>query len=359
VVKDGIPAPTHRITPRGGRSPGADARGEAAARRIRGSRRRAARTDLLLVPGLGRGSALTPARCRPSRWRTSSHDPAAPRRRANINQLNAVRKHCSLLKGGQLAPAAAPARVHASCSRRHRRSARRHRLRTTAPDASTIRGARAILDGSTCWPRARPIVDRLERGMRGEVPETPKPDDPVFRTSPTRYRPTTRCSRRGGRPGPPLRLHPARADTAPSRARRARWPRSWSRWPARSATGGARWPRRLRDRGGENDRDRAGQGSRRRCQEFGLAAGPRIRRSGWRWWPWPRVRGTDWPDRPRRGRWWTATAHRRGRERGLDPRASLDANDSNPVLASPATGQSPAHQHEPPRPLPAPDRTRA
>src|SRR5207249_4719244 len=32
---------------------------------------------------------------------------------ANINQLNTVRKHCSVLKGRQLARAAAPARVEA------------------------------------------------------------------------------------------------------------------------------------------------------------------------------------------------------------------------------------------------------
>src|SRR4029077_14536757 len=52
----------------------------------------------------------------------------------------------------------------------------------TAPDASTFEGARATRDGCDSLARApAPIVDRPERGMRGEVPETPKPDDPVFR----------------------------------------------------------------------------------------------------------------------------------------------------------------------------------
>src|SRR4026208_1185189 len=102
---------------------------------------------------------------------------------ANINQLNAVRKHCSLLKGGQLARAAAPAPVHALLLS----DVIGDPLNViapgpTAPAASTLAEALAILDRFDLRSRTPPsIVERLQRGERGEIPETPKPDDPVFR----------------------------------------------------------------------------------------------------------------------------------------------------------------------------------
>ncbi|MBI3104273.1 MAG: glycerate-2-kinase family protein, partial [Candidatus Rokubacteria bacterium] len=70
--------------------------------------------DLVLVLISGGGSALTPAPVPPI---TLEEKRALTRlllsAGATITQLNAVRKHCSRLKGGQLARAAAPARVHA------------------------------------------------------------------------------------------------------------------------------------------------------------------------------------------------------------------------------------------------------
>ncbi|HTG12812.1 MAG TPA: glycerate-2-kinase family protein, partial [Candidatus Eisenbacteria bacterium] len=114
VVKDGYLASTARVLLVEAGHPVPDARGEAAAHRIRALAEAAGADDLLLVLVSGGGSALTPAPVPP----ISLADKQAMTRLmlaagANINQLNAVRKHCSLLKGGQLARAAAPARVHA------------------------------------------------------------------------------------------------------------------------------------------------------------------------------------------------------------------------------------------------------
>jgi len=114
AVKDGHLAATRRVRLREAGHPVPDERGAAAAREILESTRSAGADDLVLVLISGGGSALTPAPAPPvtlgdkqavTRWLLAAG--------ATINQLNAVRKHLSLLKGGQLARAATPARVHA------------------------------------------------------------------------------------------------------------------------------------------------------------------------------------------------------------------------------------------------------
>src|SRR4026208_1163765 len=88
---------------------------------------------------------------------------------ANINQLNAVRKHCSLLKGGQLARAAAPAPVHALLlSDVIGDPLDVIASGPTAPDVSTFAEALAILDRFDLRSRTPPsIVQPLRRGERG------------------------------------------------------------------------------------------------------------------------------------------------------------------------------------------------
>jgi len=147
VVKDGYLADTTRVRLVEAGHPVPDARGEAAARRIRGIAESAGADDLLLVLVSGGGSALTPAPVPPI---TLADKQAMTRlllaAGANINQLNAVRKHCSLLKGGQLARAAAPARVHALLlSDVIGDPLDVIASGPTAPDASTDRGLELIL----------------------------------------------------------------------------------------------------------------------------------------------------------------------------------------------------------------------
>jgi hydroxypyruvate reductase len=184
VVKDGYRADTRRVRLVEAGHPVPDARGEAAARAIGASADPATADELLLVLVSGGGSALTPAPVPPI---TLADKQAMTRLMlaagANINQLNAVRKHCSLLKGGQLARAAAPARVHALLlSDVIGDPPDVIASGPTAPDVSTFADALAILDRFDLRSRApASIVERLERGKRGEIPETPKPDDPVFR----------------------------------------------------------------------------------------------------------------------------------------------------------------------------------
>ena len=89
-----------------------DARGEAASAEILRIAGEAGSRDLVLCLISGGGSALTPS---PVRGITLAEKQAVTRLLlecgATINQLNAVRKHLSRLKGGQLARAAHPAPI--------------------------------------------------------------------------------------------------------------------------------------------------------------------------------------------------------------------------------------------------------
>lgn len=140
--------------------------------------------DLVLVLISGGGSALTPA---PVAGITLAEKQALTKALlacgADIREMNALRKHISRIKGGQLARAAAPARVFtlilsdivgdpldAIASG------------PTVPDPRTYADALAILDKYRIRQGIpSSIRTHLEAGAAGRIPETPKPDDPLFR----------------------------------------------------------------------------------------------------------------------------------------------------------------------------------
>ncbi len=101
---------------------------------------------------------------------------------ANIAELNTVRKHLSLVKGGRMAKAAHPARVWAL-------------LLSDVPgdDPSVIASGPFSPDPTTYVDALKVLVERricadvpqavrthLESGVGGRLPETLKPGDPVF-----------------------------------------------------------------------------------------------------------------------------------------------------------------------------------
>ena len=183
AVKDGYTAPTRRIRLLEAGHPVPDERGAAAARAIHALVSSAVAEDLVLVLVSGGGSALTPAPVPPI---TLADKQAMTRlllaAGASINQLNAIRKHASLLKGGQLARAASPARVEALLlSDVVGDPLDVIASGPTTPDVSTFAEALGILDRFALRERApRSIVLRLEQGAHGQLPETPKPGDPLF-----------------------------------------------------------------------------------------------------------------------------------------------------------------------------------
>lgn len=98
---------------------------------------------------------------------------------ADIHELNAVRKHLSAIKGGQLAAANRGATLTLALSDVVGDELSVIASGPTVPDASTFGDALRILErrgGLDRYPVA--VVGRLRRGASGAVAETPKPGDP-------------------------------------------------------------------------------------------------------------------------------------------------------------------------------------
>ena len=101
---------------------------------------------------------------------------------ADIHEINAVRKHISGIKGGQLARMAYPARVLALIlSDVIGDNLDVTGSGATAPDGSTFSNAKAVLDKYGILDRVPAnIRERLESGAHGAIRETPKRGDPAF-----------------------------------------------------------------------------------------------------------------------------------------------------------------------------------
>ncbi|MBI5388904.1 DUF4147 domain-containing protein [Candidatus Woesearchaeota archaeon] len=154
------------------------------AKKIRAIAEKARKDDLVIALISGGGSAMM---CLPHRdisledkMETTS---LLLKKSATIHEINRVRKHLSLIKGGYLATYASPATVlglyisdiiddlfdiQASGP--------------TAPDTSTFADAILILKHHSLWDVVPAGVRRhLEAGMAGKTPETPKMQHPAFK----------------------------------------------------------------------------------------------------------------------------------------------------------------------------------
>jgi glycerate 2-kinase len=183
-VKYGHTAATRRICLNECGHPEPDQPGMDGAERIAALAARAQHNDLVLCLMSGGASALLPLPAPPitlgeKRQLTRLLLTAG----ADIHEFNAVRKHLSRIKGGELARLAAPARVESLLLS----DVVGDNLDVigsgpTAPDASTFEDAAAVLKRYGIWRSAPASVrSRIESGLRGEIPETPKPRDAIFR----------------------------------------------------------------------------------------------------------------------------------------------------------------------------------
>ena len=183
-VKYGYLARLRRIELNECGHPVPDEAGERGAQRIAATAQAAQSDDLVICLMSGGGSALMPSPAPPI---TLEEKQATTRlllaSGANIHEINSIRKHISLLKGGQLARLAAPATVLSLLlSDVIGDDLDVIGSGPTAPDASTFSSALAVLDKFGLLDKVPPPVrERLERGARGEIAETPKPSDPIFR----------------------------------------------------------------------------------------------------------------------------------------------------------------------------------
>jgi hydroxypyruvate reductase len=330
VVKDGYAVPTRKVRIVEAGHPVPDARGEQAARAILERVRGMSEHDVVVMLISGGGSALMPTPAPPV---TLDEKRAVTRlllaAGANITELNAVRKHLSLIKGGQLARAAAPARVVtlvlsdvigdpldviASGP--------------TAPDSSTFGEAIAVLRRRGVWEAAPPSVrTRLTAGARGEIEETPKPGDPIFsRVTHHVVGNNVLVTDAAGARASELGYHA----TLLTRSLEGE-----ARDVARDlvARAGALPPPACLVAGGETTVTVHGQGRGGRCQELALAAAIALEGvsdvvllAG----------GTDGTDGPTDAAGGIVDGATLGRMRaaGIDPRAALDDNDAHAALAA-------------------------
>jgi glycerate 2-kinase len=161
-----------------------DERGVAGAERLAALAERARREDLVVCLISGGASALLPLPAAPI---TLEEKQEVTRlllaSGADIHEINATRKHISRIKGGQLARLASPAAVETLIlSDVIGDEPGVIGSGPTAADASTFVVVAAILDKYALRARVPDSVrERIEQGMRGELPETPKPADPIFR----------------------------------------------------------------------------------------------------------------------------------------------------------------------------------
>lgn len=175
--------PTRRIAIREAAHPVPDEAGVDATRELLALLDSVGSNDLVLTLISGGGSALLVS---PAEGLTLSDvqrtTDSLLRCGATINELNAVRKHLSGVKGGRLARRAAPASV-ASLLISDVVGSPLDVIASgpTAPDPTTYTDALAVLrryDLVTAVPAA--VREHLEQGERGTLEETPKADDPVF-----------------------------------------------------------------------------------------------------------------------------------------------------------------------------------
>jgi glycerate-2-kinase len=102
---------------------------------------------------------------------------------ATIEEVNAVRKHISAVKGGRLAETVSRSTLISLIIS----DVTRDRLDTiasgpTVPDSTTFGDAMQVLKKYKLWNGLDQAVKQvIERGVAGSIPETPKPNSKVFR----------------------------------------------------------------------------------------------------------------------------------------------------------------------------------
>ncbi|HEX9017299.1 MAG TPA: glycerate kinase [Chloroflexota bacterium] len=182
-VKYGHVAPTRTIAIREAAHPIPDEAGIAGTREMVELVDGAGPRDLVITVISGGGSALIDL---PVDGVTLEHmkqlTNSLLRSGATINEINTIRKHLSLVKGGGIARLAAPATVISLIlSDVVGNPLDMIASGPTVPDTTTFEDAwRVIEQYGLANEIPQPIRARLEAGLRGEIPDTLKEGDPIF-----------------------------------------------------------------------------------------------------------------------------------------------------------------------------------
>jgi glycerate 2-kinase len=186
IVKYGYLASLEKIRLEEAGHPTPDENGWRATRDLVDLLAKMGRKDLVLFLLSGGGSALLPM---PVEGITLEEKMATTnlllKSGASIEEMNTIRKHLSQIKGGQLARLASPATlvtlVLSDVVGDHLNVIASG---PTVGDPSTFQDCRAVLDRYSLREKLPTSVrSHLEAGIEGRVPETPKPNDPIFYNS--------------------------------------------------------------------------------------------------------------------------------------------------------------------------------
>jgi hydroxypyruvate reductase len=184
VVKEGHGLPLAHVRIHEASHPVPDERGIKGAEEILALVKDAGERDLVLCLMSGGGSALLVA---PADGITLEDKQEVTRLLlacgADIHEINSIRKHLSRAKGGGLARFAYPATVVSLILS----DVIGDDLNVIAsgpavPDTSTFDDTRQILDKYDIWNQVpQSVRSRIERGLKGEIEDTPKAGDAVFK----------------------------------------------------------------------------------------------------------------------------------------------------------------------------------
>jgi hydroxypyruvate reductase len=183
VVKEGHGLPLAHVRTHEAGHPVPDERGIKGAEEILALVKNAGERDLVLCLISGGGSALLVA---PAEGVTLEDKQEVTRLLlacgADIHEINTIRKHLSRAKGGGLARFAYPATVVSLILS----DVIGDDLNVIAsgpavPDTSTFADTRQVLEKHDIWNRVPAAVQsRIDRGLKGDIEDTPKAGDAVF-----------------------------------------------------------------------------------------------------------------------------------------------------------------------------------
>jgi glycerate-2-kinase len=182
VVKRGYAVPTRRIAVVNAGHPVPDRAGQKAAARMLALVRKLTENDLVIVLLSGGASSLLPLPA-PGLTLADKQRTAGLLLRcgASINEMNAVRKHLSAIKGGRLAAATRARVVTLALSDVIGDDLGTIGSGPTAPDRTTYADAIAVLRRRRIWAKLPARVRRhLLAGAKGLREETPKPGAAAF-----------------------------------------------------------------------------------------------------------------------------------------------------------------------------------
>ena len=183
VVKDGHGLPLTRIRIHEASHPVPDKRGVRGTEELLSLVREADEQDLVICLISGGGSALLVAPADAISLKDKQEvTQLLLDCGAIIHEMNTVRKHLSRVKGGGLARMAHPATVVSLIlSDVTGDDLDIIASGPTVPDSSTFQQVKQILNKYDLWDRVPDSVRiHIEKGVNGEIEETPKPGDPIF-----------------------------------------------------------------------------------------------------------------------------------------------------------------------------------